>query len=302
MLVAEAVKLSVELKNPLQIPVAVSGISIICQLSSTLDALSSDVSGLDLDGGEDKVNTEPSISMFETDGDKFTLSKLDIVLGGGESKRVQLDVTPKVEGILKLVGIRWTLSESVVGYQYFEFNAQKKIKKGKRGPHRSWNNSLVVIKGLPKLTGSIDRMPTKAFAGDLKLLTLNLRNHSEYAVKGIKMKLSNPRFLIPGDSSDIGLKFPHCLKRHVQSESSVVSAKTMKDNFKSLLFAFPQDIEIQAGAALSWPIWFHAATPGNVSLYISLYYEMGSSSDIKYRTLRMHFNLEVTDCVPYLVF
>jgi len=59
---------------------------------------------------------------------------------------VQLDVTPKVEGILKLVGIRWTLSESVVGYQYFEFDAQKKIKKGKRGPRRSLNNSLVVIK------------------------------------------------------------------------------------------------------------------------------------------------------------
>lgn len=39
------------------------------------------------------------------------------------------------------------------------------------------------LQGLPKLTGSIDRMPTKAFAGDLKLLTLNLRNHSEYAVK-----------------------------------------------------------------------------------------------------------------------
>jgi hypothetical protein len=39
------------------------------------------------------------------------------------------------------------------------------------------------VQGLPKLTGSIDRMPTKAFAGDLKLLTLNLRNHSEYAVK-----------------------------------------------------------------------------------------------------------------------
>ena len=61
---------------------------------------------------------------------------------------------------------------------------------------------------------------------------------------------------------------------------------------------FSQDIEIQAGATLSWPIWFHAATPGNVSLYISLYYEMESSSDIKYRTLRMHYDLEVTDCAP----
>jgi len=59
---------------------------------------------------------------------------------------VQLDVTPKVEGILKLVGIRWTLSNSVVGYQYFEFGAQKKNKKGKRGRRRSFNNSLVVIK------------------------------------------------------------------------------------------------------------------------------------------------------------
>ncbi|CAN6303271.1 unnamed protein product [Urochloa humidicola] len=289
----EAVKVSVELKNPLQIPVDVSGISLICQLSTNLDALSSDVSGLTLDGGEDKVNTEPSVSIFETNEDNFVVSKLDIILGGGESKRVQLDVTPKVEGVLKLVGIRWTLSNSVVGYQYFEFDAQKKNKKGKRGRRRSLNNSLVVIKGLPKLTGSIDRMPTKAFAGDLQLLMLNLRNHSEYAVKGIKMKISNPRFVIPGDSSDIDLEFPHCLKKHTQSEINLVPYKSTKKNFKGLLFAFPQDIEIQAGATLSWPIWFHAATPGNVSLYISLYYEMESSSDIKYRTLRMHYNLEV---------
>ncbi|KAF8709998.1 hypothetical protein HU200_029722 [Digitaria exilis] len=286
----EAVKVNVELKNPLQIPVDVSGISLICQLSTNLDALSSDVSGLTLDGGKDKVNIEPSVSIFETNTDNFIVSQLDIILRGGESKRVQLDVTPKVEGVLKLVGIRWTLSNSVVGYQYFEFDAQKKNKKGKKGRRRSFNNNLVVIKGLPKLSGSIEHMPTKAFAGDLQLLKLNLRNHSEFAVKGIKMKISNPRFLIPGDSSDVGLEFPHCLKKQKQS---VVSSKSMKENFKGLLFVFPQDIEIQAGATLSWPIWFHAATPGNVSLYISLYYEMENSSDIKYRTLRMHYSLEV---------
>lgn len=59
---------------------------------------------------------------------------------------MQLDVTPKVEGVLKLVGIRWTLSNSVVGYQYFEFDAQKKNKKGKKGRRRPFNNNLVVIK------------------------------------------------------------------------------------------------------------------------------------------------------------
>jgi trafficking protein particle complex subunit 8 len=59
---------------------------------------------------------------------------------------VQLDVTPKVEGILKLAGMRWSLSDSVVGYQYFEFNRRKKNKKAKRSRRHSFNNNLIVIK------------------------------------------------------------------------------------------------------------------------------------------------------------
>ncbi|GJM96846.1 hypothetical protein PR202_ga13716 [Eleusine coracana subsp. coracana] len=300
----EAVKLTIELKNPLQISVAVSGISLLCQHSTNLDDLSSgivflflrfktEVSALTMDAGEGKDSTDLSVSMFATDESKFKVSKLDIVLGGGESKKVELDVTPKVEGILKLVGIRWTLSDSVVGYQYFEFDRRKKNKKGKKGPRHSANNNLIVIKGLPKLTGYIDHMPTRAFTGDLKLLTLNLRNHSDYAVKGIKMKISNPRFVIPGDTSDIDLEFPHCLRKHTGSESNAISPRLPKEKFKGLLFEFPQDTEIQGGGALSWPIWFHAATPGNISLYVSLYYEIEGSSDMKYRTLRMHYNITV---------
>ncbi|KAL6894210.1 hypothetical protein ACP4OV_008308 [Aristida adscensionis] len=289
----EAVKLNVELKNPLHISVAVSGISLICQLATTLDALSSEVNALTVGSREDKANTEPSVTILEADENNFTVSKLDIVLGGGERKIVQLDVTPKVEGILKLIGIRWTLSDSVVGYQHFEFETRKKNKKGKRGRRRSFNNSLIVIKGLPKLAGCIDCMPTRAFAGDIQLLKLNLRNHSDYTVKHMKMKISNPRFVIPGYSSDVNVEFPDCLRKHAHSESNAASPKNTKESFKGLLFAFPEDIEVQGGGALSWPIWFHAATPGKISLYISLYYEIEGSSDITYRTLRMHYNLEV---------
>ncbi|VAI22884.1 unnamed protein product [Triticum turgidum subsp. durum] len=208
------------------------------------------------------------------------------------NNKIQLEVTPKVIGILKLVGIRWTLSDSVVGYQYFEVATQKKNKKGKRGARRSLNNNLIVIKGLPKLTGYIECLPAKAFTGDLQLLTLNLRNQSEHAVKNIKMKISHPRFVIPGDSSDLDLEFPQCLRKHVQSDSNTVPEGT-KENVKGSLFAFPQDIKIQGDATFSWPIWFHAATPGNFSLYLSLYYEMESTTDIPYRTLRMHYNVEV---------
>lgn len=61
--------------------------------------------------------------------------------------QIQLKVTPRVEGILKIVGVRWTLSDSVVGYQYFEFNTRKN-KKGRKGARHSLQRNLnfIVIK------------------------------------------------------------------------------------------------------------------------------------------------------------
>lgn len=70
-------------------------------------------------------------------------------------------VTPKVEGILKIVGVRWRLSGSLVGVYNFESNlVKKKIAKGRRKVKSSLSNDLkfIVIKvyspGLPSLTFS----------------------------------------------------------------------------------------------------------------------------------------------------
>lgn len=55
-----------------------------------------------------------------------------------------------------------------------------------------------------------------------------------------------------------------------------------------------QDTSIQGKTPLLWPLWLRAAVPGYISLYITVYYEMGDiSSIIKYRTLRMHYDLQV---------
>lgn len=37
-----------------------------------------------------------------------------------------------MEGLLKITGVRWTLSDSVIGYRYFEFDMKGKQKKGRR--------------------------------------------------------------------------------------------------------------------------------------------------------------------------
>ena len=63
--------------------------------------------------------------------------------------QVQLTVTPKIEGILQIVGIRWKLSDSVLGFHNFIDNpGQKNIAKGRQKAKCSLADNLkfVVIK------------------------------------------------------------------------------------------------------------------------------------------------------------
>ena len=55
-----------------------------------------------------------------------------------------------------------------------------------------------------------------------------------------------------------------------------------------------QDVSLKGDKSLRWPLWLRAAIPGTISLYFTIYYEMENVSSImKYRTLRMHYNLKV---------
>jgi hypothetical protein len=55
-----------------------------------------------------------------------------------------------------------------------------------------------------------------------------------------------------------------------------------------------QDTSIRGKTPLLWPLWLRAAVPGYISLYITVYYEVEDiSSIIKYRTLRMHYDMQV---------
>ncbi|KHF98509.1 Trafficking particle complex subunit 8 [Gossypium arboreum] len=222
------------------------------------------------------------------------LSEVDFSLEGGETTVVQLTVTPRIEGILKIVGVKWKLSSAVVGLCNFEFNpVNKRVVRGRRKQHSpSSDLKFLVIKSLPRLEGFIHSLPEKPYAGDLRPLVLELSNQSKFPVKNLKMKISNPRFLYAGNQKELNADFPACLKKKMNVEKSGSHAnvnKTLQN-----LFHFPEDISVQEETSLSWPLWFHAAVPGSIPLYISIYYEMeGVSSIMKYRTLRMHYNLQV---------
>ncbi|GAV63866.1 TRAPPC-Trs85 domain-containing protein [Cephalotus follicularis] len=292
----EAIKVDIEFKNPLQISIFVSNVSLICELSAKSDDMNSDASDLTTEVHNDEHHNVLSASGdVISDGSSFTLSKVDFSLGGGELILVQLSVTPKVEGILKIVGVRWKLSNSVVGYHNFESNlVTKKIMKGRKKAKNSSNNNMkfMVIKSLPKLDGFIHPLPEKAYTGDLRNLVLELRNQSEFPVKNLKMKISNPRFLLIGNPEELNLEFPACLEKKTNIERS--SGHANPNNAPHSVYQFPEDIKVQGETPLLWPLWFRAAVPGHISMYVSIYYEVGDMSSImRYRLLRMRYNLQV---------
>ncbi|XP_028777528.1 trafficking protein particle complex subunit 8 isoform X2 [Neltuma alba] len=284
----EAVKVNVEFKNPLQIPIPVSGVSLICKHFPD-----ENISRMENDSvGECEELTACRDMSSEN---SFLVSEVDFLLRGGETTMVQLSVTPREEGTLEVLGVRWKLLGSIVGFHDFDFNHVKKNGlKGKRKGKRSANENLkfLVIKSIPKLQGSIHPFPDKAYVGDLRHLVLELRNPSEFPVKNLKMKISHPRFLNIGNQESMKSELPACLIKKVDSIPSGANANPF--NMSDTVFMFPEGTSVQGATPFAWPLWFRAAFPGDISLYMSIYYEIGDISNaIKYRILRLQYNLQV---------
>ncbi|KAK6139859.1 hypothetical protein DH2020_026373 [Rehmannia glutinosa] len=239
----------------------------------------------------------PSLSAMKTNWlDSKVLPKKykesNVCVAGG--MKVQLTVTPKIEGTLKLVGVRWKLSASVIGICNFHSDIiRKKVAKGKRKPKQVKDNlQFLVIKSLPRLEGVVDDLPKTVYAGELRRLTLELRNPSKISVKNLKMRISHPRFLNIAAQEVMNSEFPTCLRKQENSSQSCTQMDAAKAT--NSVFVFPETTANSWETPLKWPLWFRAAAAGSISLYMTIYYEMkDGSSVITYRTLRMHYNLEV---------
>ncbi|XP_073148727.1 uncharacterized protein [Henckelia pumila] len=290
----ESIKVDVNFRNPLQIPLSISNVSLVCEYSAKTNETEADSSSSLID-----YQNALEMRAVSTSGDEsldtsfFTLSEVDILMQGNETISVQLRVTPKVEGTLKIVGVRWKLSGSVVGVSNFDSDVISKKVKGKRKPKQSIKGSLkfLVIKNLPRLEGVIHDLPKTVYTGDMRCLTLEIRNPSKISVKNLKMRVNHPRFINIAEQEVIEQEFPTCLEKQDNSQNSTY-LDTAK--YTNSVFVFPETEPICWEKPLMWPLWFRAAVAGNVSLCITIYYEVEEKSTlIIYRTLRMHYKLEV---------
>ncbi|KAH9302440.1 hypothetical protein KI387_014023 [Taxus chinensis] len=171
-----------------------------------------------------------------------------------------------------------------------------RIKDSIEDPHKCLK--FFVVKPFPRLEGTIHQMPMKTSVGELRRLVLELSNRSGTTIKDIKLKINHPRFLMVGEQDDLDAEFPLCLEAQ---QNNKINARCGNGNDSNILinsnnsiFTFPKDIKIEGGSTLLWPLWLHTGEAGNISLSISIYYETEMPSEhMTYRTLRMHYDVQV---------
>lgn len=290
----EPIKVEIRLENPLQIPISISGVSLVCEHSAGPGEIHVDVNSFIAENENgDQFRKSTTIG---SQGSSFSVSEVDISFGGGQKLVVPLVVTPILEGTLQIVGVRWKLSGLVGGLFKFETSLvkAKATKKRAKTKQTEGNNlEFVIIKSSPKLEGFIRHLPKSIYAGDLRSLDLVLRNSSEIPLKNLKMKINYPRFLSIGNKEVEDVDFPACLEKKTGSLGHDKGAEETNITTDAV-FTFPQDAVIHGETLFCWPLWLRAAIRGNTSLYITIYYEMGDTSTMmRYRTLRMLYNMEV---------
>lgn len=57
--------------------------------------------------------------------------------------------------------------------------------------------------------------------------------------QNLKMKISHPRFLLPGRMKDMDMEFPACLQKQISPECGDVQSSIV-EKANSLLFSFPE--------------------------------------------------------------
>ncbi|CAM6094407.1 unnamed protein product [Calypogeia fissa] len=316
----EEVGVDVEFSNPLQIPLDVSAVSLVCTFtsqnltedpglskskeeieSSILNSPSTSEGGKSQGGNTGDDVTSGFKGDESTHESQLSVSKEEFSLKPGDKFVVRLKVKPLQAGVLKVTGVRWTLSGIATGQCDFAILGPKKRKSRSNQRDEPVPNQRLkfhVLGHMPRLDVSLHEMPTRVNTGEVRRLVLELSNPSTATVKAIKIKTSHPLFLLVGEAGDLDQEFPGCLE--VQRESSGLSgiqdAVNMEQECSTsgFTFSFPEGTALEGGSTLLWPLWLHAREAGTISLNTVVYYEPDNSiTGLPYRTVRMTHSLQV---------
>ncbi|KAG0259994.1 Trafficking protein particle complex 8 [Mortierella polycephala] len=271
--VGEHVIATVNVKNPLQIPVILTDVILGCEHSTSTTTFT-----VPVDAAEEAhlALYEQQSPVFEgkVSFSAFDCERIDrVILEPGQVRTLKFEILPKQEGQIKVMGLHCNVEGQVHAYKDI-------VKKGKR-----LNNTkeqmmsqmyeedksldILVAPEMPLLDVAFQSSPEMLLSGEVCELSMEIKNRGKKGLKNLTVRLSHPTFFCIGEKRDVG-----DLGLYNKGEGSTATEKLQVDN--SLQLSATQTIldrVLAPGESAMIPCWLRGEKIGKHSFLFVFSYE-----------------------------
>ncbi|KAF9116328.1 Trafficking protein particle complex 8 [Mortierella sp. AM989] len=285
--VGEHVLATVDIKNPLQIPLILTDIILGCEHSTssttfTVPVAAAEEAHLTL-YDQQNPNFEGKVSF-----DAFDCGRIDrVILEPGQVRTLTFEILPKQEGQIRVMGLHCNVEGQIHAYKDIVKKGKRLNKTKEQMMSRMYeeDNSLIILVApeMPLLDVGFHSSPEMLLSGEVCELSLEIKNRGKKGLKGLTVRMSHPTFFCIGEKrvdGDLGL--------YSKGEgNAVVEAVQVDNSLQSNAAQKIMDTVLAPGESIKIPSWMRGEKIGKHSfMFVFSYESEQEGTAMGVRTLR----------------
>ncbi|KAF9584424.1 Trafficking protein particle complex 8 [Lunasporangiospora selenospora] len=292
--VGEHVLVTLDIKNPLQIPVILTDVILGCEHSASTSNFT-----VPEDAAEEAHLALYAQQTPNFDG-RVTFSAFDcdridrVIMEPGQVRTLKFEILPKKEGQIKVMGLHCNVEGQVHAYKEI-IKRGKRLNKTKEQMmsqvyEEDKSLDILIAPEMPLLDVQFQSVPEMILSGEVCELSLQIKNLGKKGLKNLKVRMSHPTFFCIGESrdeSDLGL--------YTKGEGGQASEWLEIDN--SLQIQSTQTIleaVLAPGESATIPAWLRGERIGkHTFLFVFSYESEQEKTAMGVRTLRHAISAQV---------
>uniref|UniRef100_K3WUK9 Trafficking protein particle complex subunit 8 n=1 Tax=Globisporangium ultimum (strain ATCC 200006 / CBS 805.95 / DAOM BR144) TaxID=431595 RepID=K3WUK9_GLOUD len=223
----------------------------------------------------------------------IVVDRVNLQLLPCSEERVRLAVTPQSRGVLRLVGVRWSIcGGDVHGEHAFDIPGPllQDTRANREARARAPNTSLIanIVGAMPWLGVQIESTPAEAYVGEIIKMNVMLMNGGTAELADLQVSCSDLQLCVSPDGSAKREK----LAQYIGSNGEVVDLR---------------DVRLAPGESKKVVVWARGLVPGRQQPRFVFRYKKSSddasslaapnSSNGLFRMVRLSFDLNLLPCV-----
>lgn len=221
---------------------------------------------------------------------RITVGRVNLQLLPCSEERVRLAVTPHVRGVLRLIGVRWSIcGGDVHGEHAFDIPGPllQDTRANREARARAPNTSLIanVIGAMPWLGVQVENAPTEAYVGEIVKMDVTLVNGGSAELADLQLCCSDLLLCVASDSRAASTQFVS----YIGASGHVLDLS---------------DVKLAPGESKRIAVWARGVMPGRLRARLVFRYRNASGDDaaatsmlLPHRTVRIALDLNLLPCV-----